>query len=333
MAIIEAEDLTKVFGKLVAVDHVSFAVEEEEIFGFLGPNGAGKTTTINMFTTLLRPTKGTARVAGFDVVKEANAVRSAIGLVPQDLTADEDLTGRENMMLVAKLYHVPKEVARRRIDEVLKLVDLSDAAHRKAKTYSGGMRKRLELAEGLIHYPKVLFLDEPTLGLDVQTRTVIWDYIRGLREEQKVTIFLTTHYMEEADALCDRIAIIDHGKIKALDKPANLKESIGGDIVELSLAQGAPDVTQTIASIPLVKEVRKGSHAYRIKVRRGEECLPRIIQRMINEGLKVERASLLKPTLDQVYLEITGRSIRETEGSEEEAWRMRSTLRRLKHAH
>lgn len=322
--------MTKKFGKLVAVDHVSFSVKEEEIFGFLGPNGAGKTTTINMLTTLLKPTEGSATVAGFDIEKEDSKVRSVVGLVPQDLTVDEDLTGRENMLLQARLYHVPKPTAKLRIMEVLSLLALSDAANRKVETYSGGMRKRLELAEGLIHYPKVLFLDEPTLGLDVQTRVMMWDYIRKLRDEQKITIFLTTHYMEEADALCDRIAIIDFGKIIALDTPHELKQSLGGDIIEIALDNNNKDITDALASLPSVKEVKNRNGVYRIKVARGEEALPNIIEKVLQKKIKITRVSLTEPTLDQVYLEYTGRTLRETEGGREDTMRMRRYMQRVR---
>jgi ABC-2 type transport system ATP-binding protein len=222
-------------GDIRAVDGINFTVEEGEIFGFLGPNGAGKTTTISMLCTLLRPTAGTASVDGKDVIKEATKVRQVIGLVPQELTVDDELSGRENMMLQADLYNVPIKEAKERIEELLKMVRLEDAAERMVKTYSGGMRKRLEIAEGLIHRPKVLFLDEPTLGLDVQTRAAIWEHIRHLRSEFKMTILMTTHYLEEADNLCDRIALIDHGKLVALDTPATLKRSLGGDVISMTL--------------------------------------------------------------------------------------------------
>jgi ABC-2 type transport system ATP-binding protein len=328
--VIEASDLTKRFGKLVAVDHVSFSVEEGEIFGFLGPNGAGKTTTINMLTTLLNPTEGSAKVGGFDVEKQDGKVREVVGLVPQDITVDDDLTGMENMMLQAKLYHVPTKVAKERITEALSLVALTDAANRRVETYSGGMRKRLELAEGLIHYPKVLFLDEPTLGLDVQTRVVMWDYIKKLRDEHKITMFLTTHYMEEADILCDRIAIIDQGKIVALDTPQNLKDSLGGDIIELEFNNKKDDKTDTLKSLPQAKDVMKIGDTYRIKVSRGEKALPEIIENLLKMNLRIGRVSLVKPTLDQVYLEYTGRSLRETQGETMEVWRRMRTLRRVR---
>lgn len=330
MAIIETHDLTRRFGDLVAVDHVSLSVEEKEIFGFLGPNGAGKTTTINMLTTLLRPNEGSAQVAGFDVVKEANEVRSTIGLVPQELTVDEDLTGMENMLLQARLYHVPMSKAKPRITEVLELLGLANAAKRKVETYSGGMRKRLELAAGLIHYPKVLFLDEPTLGLDVQTRAAMWDYIRKLRDEQKITIFLTTHYMEEADTLSDRIAIIDHAKIIAQGTPYDLKESLGGDIIEITPFEKNKNIKELLASLPTVKEVKNKGDVYRLKVMHGEETLPKIMEKICQNNIKIRRVSLIEPTLDQVFLEFTGRTIREMESGREDVWKMRRYLRRMR---
>ncbi len=330
MQVIKADNLTKSFGSLVAVDHISFTVDEGEIFGFLGPNGAGKTTTINMLTTLLNPTEGSAQVGGLDVEKQDGKVRDVVGLVPQDITVDDDLTGMENMMLQARLYHVPKDVARERIKEALSLVGLTDSANRRVETYSGGMRKRLELAEGLIHYPKVLFLDEPTLGLDVQTRVVMWNYIRKLRDEHKITIFLTTHYMEEADVLCDRIAIIDHGKIVALDSPKNLKDSLGGDIIELEFEGKVDNKLEKLEALPLVKDVKKIGKAFMIKVSKGEEALPEIMENLLKMKLKLSRVSLVKPTLDQVYLEYTGRSLRETKGETGEIWRRMRHLRRVR---
>lgn len=330
MHVIETNSLTKRFGTLVAVDHVSFSVEEGEIFGFLGPNGAGKTTTINMLTTLMSPTEGSAKVGGFDVEKQDDKVREIVGLVPQDITVDDDLTGMENMILQTKLYHVPTKVAKERIREVLNLVGLTDAANRKVETYSGGMRKLLELAEGLIHYPKVLFLDEPTLGLDVQTRVVVWDYIKKLRKERGITMFLTTHYMEEADLLCDRIAIIDHGKIVALDTPQNLKDSLGGDIIELEFDQSSVDNTKTLSSLSQVKDVKKIGDVYRIKVSNGEEALPKIMENVLKNNLRISKVSFVKPTLDQVYLEYTGRSLRETQVETAEMWRRMRTLRRIR---
>jgi ABC-2 type transport system ATP-binding protein len=330
MHVIKTDQLTKRFGSLVAVDHVSFTVEEGEIFGFLGPNGAGKTTTINMLTTLLNPTEGSAEVGGLDVEKQDSKVREIVGLVPQDITVDDDLTGMENMMLHARLYHVPKQTAKDRTNEALSLVGLTDAANRRVETYSGGMRKRLELAEGLIHYPKVLFLDEPTLGLDVQTRVVMWNYIKKLRDEHKITIFLTTHYMEEADVLCNRIAIIDHGKIVALDTPQNLKDSLGGDVIELEFDRISDTQIETLKEMTLVRDVKKIGEAYMVKVPKGEKALPEIMENLLKMKLKISRVSLVKPSLDQVYLEYTGRSLRETHGETSEIWRRMRNLRRVR---
>jgi ABC-2 type transport system ATP-binding protein len=250
---IEAKDLTKVYpGGLRAVDKVSFNIEEGEIFGFLGPNGAGKTTTIMMLITLTDPTDGSAKICGHDIRTERDAVRNCIGYVSQDVAVDDQLTGRENIMLQGKFYHLPKDVLNERIDEVLAMLDLTDRAKDKVETYSGGMRKRLDIAEGLIHRPEVLFLDEPTLGLDIQTREKIHEYIRRLQEEKMMTIFLTTHYMDEADRLCDRVAIIDHGQIKAIDNPETLKGGVGGDVVTLKIAPESKDKAQEVLS-----EIRK----------------------------------------------------------------------------
>jgi ABC-2 type transport system ATP-binding protein len=248
---IVAKNLTKVYpGGLKAVDNVSFEIEEGEIFGFLGPNGAGKTTTIMMLITLTNPTEGTATISGHDIRTERDAVRNSIGYVSQDVAVDDQLTGQENIELQGRFYHLPKETIKERADEVLQMLDLADRAKDKVETYSGGMRKRLDIAEGLIHRPEVLFLDEPTLGLDIQTREKIHEYIRRLQEEKKMTIFLTTHYMEEADKLCDRVAIIDHGQIKAIDNPETLKGGVGGDVVTLKIAPESKDkIQETLAQI------------------------------------------------------------------------------------
>jgi len=329
--VIEVSDLVKKFGELTAVDHVSFQVREGEIFGFLGPNGAGKTTTINMLTTVLRPNGGRATVSGHDVLHEALEVRRSIGLVPQEYTADEDLTGKENLLLVASLYEVPKAEARQRASELLELVQLKDAADRTVDTYSGGMRRRLELACGLINRPKVLFLDEPTLGLDVQTRTAVWNYIRLLKEKYHMTLFMTTHYLEEADNLCDRIAIIDHGKIVALDTPTALKESLGGDIVEIHVDRPAEDgLAAALQAIPNVKQVRSVDGGYRLTVVSGEETAPLILDVIRAHNLKATRISIAKPTLDEVYLARTGRTMRDQEGSSEDAFRQRVITRRAR---
>ncbi len=329
--VIEVTDLTKQFGDLTAVNHVSFQVREGEIFGFLGPNGAGKTTTINMLTTVLRPNAGTAKVDGHDVAHEALEVRRSIGLVPQEYTADEDLTGMENLLLVASLYEVPKGEARTRAGELLELVKLKDAADRTVDTYSGGMRRRLELACGLINRPRVLFLDEPTLGLDVQTRAAVWEYIRLLKERYHMTLFLTTHYLEEADNLCDRIAIIDRGKIVALDTPTSLKESLGGDIVEIHVDRPSEDgLADSLRAITNVRQVMPVAGGYRLTVVNGEETAPLVLDAIRAQNLKATRISISKPTLDEVYLARTGRTMRDEEGSSEDAFRQRIVTRRAR---
>ncbi len=329
--VIEVADLTKQFGELMAVNHVSFEVREGEVFGFLGPNGAGKTTTINMLTTVLRPNGGAAKVNGHDVVHAALEVRKSIGLVPQEYTADEDLTGLENLLLVASLYEVPKPEARARAAELLELVQLKDAAERTVDTYSGGMRRRLELACGLINRPKVLFLDEPTLGLDVQTRTAVWEYIRLLKEKYHMTLFLTTHYLEEADNLCDRIAIIDHGKIVALDTPTALKDSLGGDIIEIRVDRPPEDgLAASLQAITNVRQVMPVPGGYRLTVVSGEETAPLVLDAIRAASLKATKISIAKPTLDEVYLARTGRTMRDQEGTSEEAFRQRVVTRRAR---
>ncbi|MEM3578408.1 MAG: ATP-binding cassette domain-containing protein [Candidatus Bathyarchaeia archaeon] len=328
--VIKAEGLTKVFNKsLVAVDRVNFSVKNGEIFGFLGPNGAGKTTTINMLITVLKPTEGKASVLGYDIVKQAREVRSVIGVVPQEYTADEDLTGYENIILCADLYGIPREVSKKRALELLELVELTAFKDKRVETYSGGMRRRLELACGLINRPKVFFLDEPTLGLDVQTRTATWDYIRRLKKEYGMTLFMTTHYLEEADALCDRIAIIDHGKIVVTGTPEELKHSLGGDIITISIKENA-DVSGLISGVEHVREVKNENGAYRIKAESGEVTAPLIIEALRKKGYTVTRLSLTEPTLNEVYLEYTGRALRDTEESKEAFIAQRITLRRAR---
>lgn len=329
--VITTQGLTKVFNKhLTAVDHVNFSVKHGEIFGFLGPNGAGKTTTINMLTTILKPTEGKASVLGFDISKQDYEVRNVIGVVPQEYTADEDLKGIENVILCADLYGIPRKIAKERAEELLKLVELTDFQDKKVQTYSGGMRRRLELACGLINRPRVLFLDEPTLGLDVQTRTATWNYIRRLKQEFGMTLFMTTHYLEEADALCDRIAIIDHGKIVVTGQPEELKRALGGDMITLAIKE-SEDVTRLIQNVEHVKEVKKENGGYRIKAESGEVTTPMIIEELRKNGYTVTRLSLTEPTLNEVYLDYTGRSMRDTEESKEAVWSQRMAMRRARH--
>ena len=312
MEIVNVKNLSKVFDKeIVAVDNVSFQVKKGEIFGFLGPNGAGKTTTIKILTTLLQPTKGQVNIATFDVVKNPDEVRSSIGIVPQALTLDDDLKGMTNLLLSAKLYHVPDKIAKERADELLELVGLKDAAGRDVSTYSGGMRKRLELIIGLIHNPKVLFLDEPTLGLDIQTRSVIWDYLRKLNRENGLTIFITTHYLEEADLLCDRIAIIDQGKVLIEDTPSNLKQKLGGDIIEISVDNHVK-AKELISELDYVEKIDIVGEKLRIKAEKGNEALPLLLEIYKVNNIKVKTVSLSRPSLDEVFLEYTGKSMRDT---------------------
>ncbi len=326
--IIRAEGLTKVFNHhLVAVDHINFSVKKGEIFGFLGPNGAGKTTTINMLITILKPTDGHAFILGSDIAKENMEVRESIGVVPQEYTADEDLTGYENILLCADLYGIPRKVSEKRAVDLLNLVELSAFRDKRVETFSGGMRRRLELACGLINRPKLLFLDEPTLGLDVQTRAATWNYVRTLKKEFGMTLFLTTHYLEEADALCDRIAIIDHGKIIVVGTPTELKDSLGGDIINLTI-QKETDVTELVKEIPHVKEVSKESESYRIKSENGEVTAPLIIEALRKKGLVVTKLSLAKPSLNEVYLQYTGKSMRDAEESGEDKFARRAMMRR-----
>ena len=328
--VIETEGLTKIFNKhLKAVDHVGFSVKQGEIFGFLGPNGAGKTTTINMLITILKPTEGKASILGFDIAKQNVAVRNVIGVVPQEYTADEDLSGWENLLLCADLYGIPRGIAKERAIELLKLVELTDFKDKNVETYSGGMRRRLELACGLINRPKVLFLDEPTLGLDVQTRTATLNYIRKLKKEYGMTLFMTTHYLEEADALCDRIAIIDRGKIIVAGTPEDLKHGLGGDIITLSIKED-PDVSEIIRSVEHVKDVKNEDGSYRIKAEYGEVTAPFIIETLRRKGYTVTKLMLTEPTLNEVYLEYTGKSIRDTEESSEAFSAQRMTMRRAR---
>jgi len=328
--VIDAEGLTKIFNGTAAVDHINFSVGRGEVFGFLGPNGAGKTTTINMLTTILKPTEGHAEICGYDVLGEPKQVRKYIGLVPQEYTADEDLTGQENVILCGDLYGLPRHVSRQRAEELLGLVELLDSKDRKVETYSGGMRRRLELACGLVNRPKLLFLDEPTLGLDVQTRAAVWNYIRLLKEEYDMTIFMTTHYLEEADNLCDMVGIIDYGKIVKLGSPNEMKNSLSGDVMEIGVDDGSADITTLVSGVSGVKTVEKKDTSYRIKLRDGERTAPLIMEALWATGHRITNISLTKPTLDEVYLEYTGRSMRQEAQEGADLFRQRAPVRRVR---
>jgi len=309
MNIIEVEELSRNFGQLVAVDKVSFQVAEGEIFGFLGPNGAGKTTTINMLCTLLTPSGGRATLCGHDVIKERSEVRRCIGLVFQEPTLDEYLTAEQNLRFHAYAYKIPKEIREKRISELLEMVDLTDRRKSKVRTFSGGMKRRLEIARGLLHSPQVIFLDEPTLGLDPQTRRHIWDYVQTLRKQNNLTIFLTTHYMDEAEN-CDRITIIDHGRIIALDTPDKLKDALGGDMVTLQAEDNGAAALELKERYNLSPIIENGTITFTIS--QGDKFLPKLIGNFNQPLLSI---NVRRPTLDDVFLQKTGRAIRDREAS------------------
>lgn len=321
--IVDVDKLTKEYNGFTAVKAVSFQIDRGEVFGFLGPNGAGKTTTISMLCTLLRLTSGRASVNGFDVMKNRLAVRKSIGLVFQDPSLDERLTALENLKFHAMIYGYPRLERERRIAEVLELVELSGRQKDMVKTFSGGMKRRLEIARGLLHRPKVLFLDEPTLGLDPQTRHHIWQYIRQLKAEEGLTIFLTTHYMDEAEN-CDRIAIIDHGELIALDTPEKLKEGVGGEVITLSTENNNKAAGEISEKFSLqVKEMKEINGELSLQVANGNHFMPVLIKSLTTQ---VTSISLRKPTLEDVFLSLTGRRIREekVEGWDQLRARVRS---------
>ncbi|MFN4132881.1 MAG: ATP-binding cassette domain-containing protein [Candidatus Hadarchaeales archaeon] len=307
-----AEKLTKRYGTLIAVNEVSLRIKEGEFFGLLGPNGAGKTTFIHMLTTILPPTSGTAKIFGMDIKEEKDEVRKLIGIVFQDQSLDNRLTGRENLDFHGRLYGIPKAEREKRIDEVLDLLELKNRANDLVQHYSGGMKRRLELARGLLHHPGIMFLDEPTLGLDAQTRRVIWDYIEKLNRDEKITMLLTTHYIEEADYLCERVGIIDHGKIIALGAPDSLKKKLRGDIVSLEVAE-PQRYLKIFQKMKMVKEARVIGNRLYLKVDNGENALPMLIEFVRKNGGNVQSAGVSKPTLEDVFIKHTGRQIREEE--------------------
>lgn len=321
---IQTKDLTKQFNGLVAVDSLNVKIKQGEIFGLLGPNGAGKTTLISMLSTTLKPSSGTASVNGFDIIKKPAEVRKSIGIVFQDQSLDDRLTGKENLEMHARLYGVEKNQRKKRINEVLELVELKDRADKFVKTYSGGMRRRLEIARGLIHYPRVLFLDEPTLGLDPQTREHVWTYIKELAKREKITIVMTTHYMEEADLLCDRIAIIDHGKIIALDTSDALKKKLSGDSIVLKVN----NIDKAKKIFDNYKEV-DGRLA--LFVKDAERDIKKIFEKARKNKIEILEASIRKPTLNEVFLKLTGREIREEVAGFKDHLKNRHRMRRMRH--
>ncbi len=309
---IELKSLTKLFGDVIAVNDISLSVKPGEIFGFLGPNGAGKSTTIMILTTLLKPTSGQAMICGFDVMTNAKKVRENIGYVQQETTVDEYLTGRENLMLQAKLNHIPKNEINKRIDELLELIELTDKQDKTVGTYSGGMRKRLDIAGGLLHRPKVLFLDEPTVGLDIQTRRKIWQYIKKIHDEFEITIFLTTHYMEEADKLCDRIGIIDGGKIQVIDSPENMKKAMGNEVISIILeGENHTSFLSELKKIEFVTKINEDGSKLTLFASNGTEVIPKIFQISSELKIKITSISLTEPTLDDVFISYTGHEIRD----------------------
>ena len=321
MNIVEVEELSKKFGQLTAVDKISFNVNEGEIFGFLGPNGAGKTTTISMLCTLLKPTSGKATVNGFDITKQRADVRRSIGLVFQDSTLDEYLTAEQNLRFHAYAYKVPSKEREARISELLELVELSDRRKNKVSTFSGGMKRRLELARGLLHSPRVLFLDEPTQGLDPQNRRHIWDHIHNLRKKHNLTIFLTTHYMDEAEN-CNRITVIDHGQIVALDTPDKLKDMVGGDLVTLKAEDNEAAIKELQQKYNLSPFMERDSIVF--SVPQGEKFLVKLMGSFEN---KLTSISIRRPTLDDVFLKLTGRAIRDEEVTFKDQMKIMSRVR------
>jgi len=320
MAAVLVDKLTKRFGDLTAVDAISFEIEKGEIFGLLGPNGAGKTTAISMLSTLLLPTSGRALVNGIDIQKDQDGVRKAIGVVFQDQSLDEELTAWENMDFHGRLYRIPKAIREERIRAMLRLVELEDRQGSLVKTYSGGMRRRLEIARGLLHEPSVLFLDEPTLGLDPQTRNHLWEYIQNLNRRKGITIILTTHYMDEADRLCDRIAIIDRGRIVAMDTPANLKSRVGEDVVYIT-SPDAGRITDEITA-PWIMGAEQYDGQVIIRLQSAEDHLLELLRMFGGDGYTITSISIRKPTLEDVFLHYTGREMRQEEAGALDRMRM-----------
>jgi ABC-2 type transport system ATP-binding protein len=311
---IEARRLSKSFGSSKAVEDLDLTVYTGEIFGLLGPNGAGKTTTMRMLLTLLRPTSGTAKVFGYDIVDQAREVRRLIGYVPQEKSVDRFMTGREHLELMASLYHLSREEARKRIQEVLKLVELEEKANELVRNYSGGMKRKLDIACGLIPYPKLMFMDEPSLGLDVQSRLRIWDHIKDLRA-RGITVLMSTNYLEEADQLCDRLAIIDGGKIRAIGSPLELKKGLGEDRILIELGQASPsnvkELIESIRKFGFVRNIREGQNSLEIWVKPQQDAFTDLFQKVGNGHYPVQAIHYMRPSLEEVFIKYTGHKIRE----------------------
>ena len=309
---VEVQNLTKRFGDFCAVDGLDFTVSHGEIFGLLGPNGAGKSTLLRMLTTLVPPTSGVARVNGHDVVRAPNEVRKSIGVIPQAMTSDLDLSAEENMGIYAKLYSIPREKSRRTIGELLAAVDLTQWRDKPLKMFSGGMRRRLEIARGLVHEPKIFFLDEPTTGLDPVSRTSVWEMLARLKRERDLTIIVTTHYMDEADQLCDRIAIVDHGKLVALDSPLKLKASIPGrNVLEASFSEVPPGWAETLRALPEVAELKAEPPVFRLSSNNGPLTTTALLAAARDAGIGVTSLSVQSTTLDDVFMHYTGHQLRD----------------------
>jgi ABC-2 type transport system ATP-binding protein len=312
MNAIDVQEIVKQFGDFTAVNGVSFTVEEGEIFGLLGPNGAGKSTLIRMLTTLLQPTRGTAKVNGFDIVTQADGVRKSIGVIPQAMTSDTELSVEENLSIYAKLYGVPSEKRRRLIRDLLAAVELTQWKDKQVKHLSGGMRRRVEIARGLVHEPRIFFLDEPTTGLDPVSRVAVWEMLQHLKEERELTVLLTTHYMDEADKLCNRVAIVDHGELKALDSPLRLKASIPGkNIVEASFSAVPEGWTERLQALPEVEEVTGDGHVFRIASGNGPLTTTALMELAARESVAVQSLSVQSTTLDDVFVHYAGRALRD----------------------
>lgn len=313
MPAIDVRNLAKSFGEFQAVKGVSFAVEEGEIFGLLGPNGAGKSTLIRMMTTLIPPTSGTAIINGFDVTRQQDDVRKSIGVIPQALTSDTELSVEENLLIYSKLYGVPREKRGRLIAELLAAVELTQWADKPVKNLSGGMRRRVEIARGLVHEPRIFFLDEPTTGLDPVSRVAVWEMLRKIKQERSLTVLITTHYMDEADRLCDHIAIVDHGELKALDSPIRLKASVPGkNVLEVSFSASPANWIEQLRALPQAEGVTEHDGVYRIASGHGPQTTRAMLDVAAAAGVGVQSLSVQSTTLDDVFVHYAGRALRDS---------------------